>query len=296
MCQLQVGKLRFELPFLKQDLHAWIMTDAKLFDEPIPFQPTRGCQRFMQVNRKFWEDKFNVTPTRSTPTPSACDPEPKTSQTTDPDSLEPPTDLPQSLLIITLSSEETERILSGEQEYLLRSQRVQTGQINIAVKTMGFAIPGTVEFESIQEFQSLKAFKMWDGLNKCNPDDVQAGSSWMKRLREGKTVYVIKLVRPQKSTQCVEWCASESRSHFIYFSLSIETSHSNPHSTLGDARDRKKNAQLLKNNYIYIYINVYIYIYKYIPTSLRGFVWDHNSQFTFRIHRAHGDTEDRKVL
>ena len=227
---------------MKQDLHAWIMTDAKLFDEPIPFQPTRGCQRFMQVNRKFWEDKFNVTPTRSTPTPSACDPEPKTSQTTDPDSLEPPTDLPQStsLLIITLSSEETERILSGEQEYLLRSQRVQTGQINIAVKTMGFAIPGTVGFESIQEFQSLKAFKMWDGLNKCNPDDVQAGSSWMKRLREGKTVYVIKLVRPQKSTQCVEWCASESRSHFIYFSLSIETSHSNPHSTLGDARDRKK--------------------------------------------------------
>jgi hypothetical protein len=230
------------------------MTDAKLFDEPIPFQPTRGCQRFMQVNRKFWEDKFNVTPTRSTPTPSACDPEPKTSQTTDPDSLEPPTDLPQStsLLIITLSSEETERILSGEQEYLLRSQRVQTGQINIAVKTMGFAIPGTVEFESIQEFQSLKAFKMWDGLNKCNPDDVQAGSSWMKRLREGKTVYVIKLVRPQKSTQCVEWCASESRSHFIYFSLSIETSHSNPHSTLGDARDRKKRPVAKKQLYIYI--------------------------------------------
>ena len=37
------------------------------------------------------------------------------------------------------------------------------------------------------------------------------------------------------------------------FSLSIETSHSNPHNTLGDGIE---HAQLLKNNYIYIYTNI----------------------------------------
>jgi hypothetical protein len=33
-----------------------------------------------------------------------------------------------------------------------------------------------------------------------------------------------------------------------------------------------------------------------IPTYFQCFVRDHNSQFTFGIHRAHGDTEDRKVF
>ena len=247
MLSLRIDKLRFELPYLKGDLYAWTMTDAKLFQEPIAFQPTRGCQRFMQVNREFWRSKFGPetstqpasdnpepTPARSPPSCSRPTPDrspPSCSRPT-PDRSPPSSDRstperscsPGTALIITLTAEETERILQGDQHYLLRSQRAQLGKIHLAVKSLGFTIPGTVDFESVQEFTSLKTFKKWDGIDKCNPSDVLPGSTVMKRLQAGKTVYVTKLTNPEKFTTCIEWCAAESWSkRNLCFSFELST-------------------------------------------------------------------------
>lgn len=99
---------RFQEDFLQKELFSWVFADAKLFDEPIKFQPTKGCQVFMLVDRAFWQAQ--LSPSNFTGDDSA--------------------------LIITLGADETQRILAGEQTYLLRSQRVgQLGRVHLAVST-----------------------------------------------------------------------------------------------------------------------------------------------------------------
>ena len=175
---------RFELAFLQSDLFAWVMSDAVIFEDPIQFQPTRGCQIFMQVNKAFWQNVLGSEPTSTS----------------------------SSFLLMTLGAEETESIVTGEQKYLLRSQRVPAKQerIHLAVKSLGYCVPGTVEFESIQEFTSLQRFNKWEGLSDCNPNDIITGGSIMKRLQEGKTVFAVKLANPEKFTECLEWVSPVS--------------------------------------------------------------------------------------
>ena len=179
---------RFEMDFLQPDLFAWVMSVAVIFEDPILFQPTRGCQIFMQVNKAFWQKVLTSEPTST----------------------------PSSLLLMTLGAEETESIVTGEQQYLLRSQRVpvKQGKIHLAVKSLGFCVPGSVEFESIQEFTSLQRFKKWDGLSDCNPNDTITGGSIMKRLQEGKSVFAVKLANPEKFIECLEWFSSVSLTLF----------------------------------------------------------------------------------
>lgn len=165
------------------------MSDAVLFDEPISFQPTKGCQRFMAVDPEFWN---HVLGTESEPSPT-------------PD-----------VGVLTLGADEAEQILLGEQRYLLRSQRLQTkqGKIYLAVKSLDFTVPGAVEFESAIEFTSLQQFKKWEGLDDCNPNDTINGCNTMKRLQDGKPVFAIRLEKVEKFSECLQWRSPVSGSRF----------------------------------------------------------------------------------
>ena len=106
-------------------------------------------------------------------------------------------------------------ILSGNQTYLLRSQRSTHGRVHICVKSLGFTLLGSVQFEATQTFQSLKPFKSWEGLPGCNPSDVDPASALMKRLKEGKVVYAVTLASPQRAATTVEWCSPVAWSKFL---------------------------------------------------------------------------------
>ena len=160
-----------------------------MFEEPLDFQPKLGCMKFMQVDPSFWEGLLK----------------PQTSTE----------DQAESLLLITLSQEEAEGILSGNQTYLLRSQRSTHGRVHICVKSLGFTLLGSVQFEATQTFQSLKPFKSWEGLPGCNPSDVDPASALMKRLKEGKVVYAVTLASPQRAATTVEWCSPVAWSKFL---------------------------------------------------------------------------------
>ena len=160
-----------------------------MFEEPLDFQPKLGCMKFMQVDPSFWEELLK----------------PQTSTE----------DQAESQLLITLSQEEAEGILSGNQTYLLRSQRSTHGRVHICVKSLGFTLLGSVQFEATQTFQSLKPFKSWEGLPGCNPSDVDPASALMKRLKEGKVVYAVTLASPQRAATTVEWCSPVAWSKFL---------------------------------------------------------------------------------
>lgn len=160
-----------------------------MFEEPLDFQPKLGCMKFMQVDPSFWEGLLK----------------PQTSTE----------DQAESQLLITLSQEEAEGILSGNQTYLLRSQRSTHGRVHICVKSLGFTLLGSVQFEATQTFQSLKPFKSWEGLPGCNPSDVDPASALMKRLKEGKVVYAVTLASPQRAATTVEWCSPVAWSKFL---------------------------------------------------------------------------------
>lgn len=175
---LYMGPLRFEKDYLQKDLYAWVFKDPVMLDKPVQFQPKGGCQKFMLVDEDFWRTAL-------------CAEDQPTSE---------------PVLLITLGAEETQSIINGEQQYLLRSQRVgQTGRVNLAVKSLGFCVLGSVEFSSVQEFKLLRSFKNWEGLELCNPQDVQTGGAMFKRLTQGKSIYAVKLVCPQRAKEPMYW-------------------------------------------------------------------------------------------
>lgn len=179
---LHMGPWRFEMDYLQKELYAWVFENPVMFDKPVQFQPKGGCQKFMLVDRDFWRTTLSLE--------DQCDGGPT----------------PEPTLLITLGAEETDQILNGEQEYLLRSQRVsQRGRVNLAVKSLGFCVPGSVEFASVQEFKNVRSFKNWEGLKLCAPQDVQTGSTVFKRLTQGKSIYAVKLVHPQRATEPTYW-------------------------------------------------------------------------------------------
>ena len=177
------------MPFLEQDLYSWVVKDAVMFEEPLNFQPKPGCMRFMQIDPSFWEGLLK-------------------SKTSTEDHAE-------SMLLITLSQDEAEGILAGNQTYLLRSQRSTHGRVHVCVKSLGFTILGSVEFEATQTFTSLKTFKAWEGLPSCNSLDVDPTSSLMKRLKDGKAVYAVTLGSPQKAATTMEWCSPVAWYKFV---------------------------------------------------------------------------------
>ena len=185
-----IGQTRFELPYLRGNLYAWVVDDAALFENPMSFQPKQGCQGFMQTDPSFWEELFKpLTRTKSTA---------------------------ESELLITLSQEEAEGILSGDQIYLLRSQRCHAlGRVHLCVKSLGFTILGSVQLEGTQHFNSLKTFRSWEGPPSCNPLDVDPASPLMSRLKQGKDVYAVTLASPRRAATTVEWCSPVAWSKFV---------------------------------------------------------------------------------
>lgn len=179
---LLIKFLRFGKTFLEKDLYAWIFEDAIRFATPAHFQPPRGGQRFLNVGEEMW---------------SCVVPKPSNEKT------------PTS--IITLGQQETQQILRGEQSFLLRSQRVtHQGRVYLSVKSLGFQIPGSVQFGKGQQFTCQREFRMWEGFNRCNFLDTLEGSTMMNRLRSGKAVFAVELLMPEYSKEPLEWCSPVS--------------------------------------------------------------------------------------
>lgn len=186
--------MRFQsLEYLQQPLYKRVVGNAVLFDKPLPFKPKPGCQNWMQVSNDFWNEALSCEKPEDQDVKKAA-----------------------FYLLITLGADETDSILAGEQQYLLRSQQVKLGLVHLAVKSMDFAIPGRVEFASQKEFTSCRAFNRWEGYKGCNPADLLATSAMMKRLKEGKSVFAVELVGPTKLDKWLEWSSSAFWLDYIF--------------------------------------------------------------------------------
>lgn len=161
------------------------MGEPIMFDEPLQFEVAKGCQRFMNVDKQFWAKTLKV---------------------------EANVHDNQSVYIMTMGADEIERVLSGEQQYILRSQRIRKcGRVHLAVKSLGYRIPGTVEFESQLEFKNYRKIRSWDGLKLCDPADAETSSTIMQRLKQEKSVFAVKISRPQRLHTLLEWTSNVPR-------------------------------------------------------------------------------------
>ena len=191
-------KSRFGLSYLQKDLYAWILDNAICFETALSFKPLGGAQIFMRVDEDFWKNLLSGE-------------EPSQSEEV------------QQKSLITLSHEETQSILAGEQCYLLRSQRVsQSGRVLLAVKSLNFAVLGSVEFGENLEFKSSRAFQRWDGYKDCSPSDLGDQSNITKRLQSNKPVYAITLRNPEPAEESMYWISTDS-----CFKPSRHTRHKN---------------------------------------------------------------------
>lgn len=186
--------IRFSKDYLSKDkLHAWILANPVKYTVPVEFTCRRGCQVFMPVSQDWWKDVLKE--------------------------LQPSKPLQPLKLLILLTAEEVDDILQGQQTYLLKAQvPANLGRVHLCVRSLDYAILGTVNFAGIQTFSDAKAFTRWADTN-LSQGHVERSNAILKSLNQKKTIAAISLEHPEECKEKVFYKHGEAWTAYIIVSI-----------------------------------------------------------------------------
>lgn len=133
--------------------------------------------------------------------------------------LQPPKPLQPLKLLILLTAEEVDDILQGQQTYLLKAQvPANLGRVHLCVRSLDYAILGTVNFAGIQTFSDAKAFTRWANTN-LSQGHVERSHAILKSLNQKKTIAAISLEHPKECKEKVFYKHGEAWTAYIIVSI-----------------------------------------------------------------------------
>lgn len=133
--------------------------------------------------------------------------------------LQPSKPLQPLKLLILLTAEEVDDILQGQQTYLLKAQvPANLGRVHLCVRSLDYAILGTVNFAGIQTFSDAKAFTRWANTN-LSQGHVERSHAILKSLNQKKTIAAISLEHPKECKEKVFYKHGEAWTAYIIVSI-----------------------------------------------------------------------------